>query len=34
MTKAEYSAINKDYKAARVVEGSHRVRVVMQRHSL
>jgi len=29
MTKAEYSAINKDYKATRPVEGTHKVRVAM-----
>lgn len=34
MTKAEYSAINRDYKGAHVVGNSHRVRTTMQRHSL
>ncbi len=34
MTKAEYSAINKDYKAAHVLDGTHRVRTAMVKHSL
>ncbi len=33
MTSAQYAAINGDYKGTRVVEGSHRVRVAMVRHS-
>ncbi len=33
-TRAEYAAIHDDYKATRIVDGSHRVRTVMERHSL
>lgn len=34
MTKAEYAAINGDYKATREVGGSHRIRSAMVKHSL
>lgn len=34
MTSAEYAAINSDYKGTREVDGSHRVRTAMVRHSL
>lgn len=34
MTQAEYTAIHADYKGSRVVDGSHRVRTAMVRHSL
>jgi phospholipid N-methyltransferase len=34
MTSAEYAQIHADYKATRVVDGSHRVRTTMKRHFL
>jgi phospholipid N-methyltransferase len=34
MTKAEYARINSDYKGARVIEKSHRIRITMQKHAL